>query len=207
MKHPSAALLQRHATGDLPHPAWIAVDAHVETCGICAAVTSAAEEAEGLRLAETAPIDLAPDVLDRLLASLTEQTAPKSATRKRIGDVELPRAVAEAGVGKRRWLTPGFWAAFVDAPDADDWRAFVLRTPPGAVVPSHRHNGPELIAVLAGELTDGRRYKAGDFAEIGQDDEHALRAGRNEPCVCLIAVQGRFRWTGPARILSPILGV
>ena len=207
MKHPSATLLQRHATGDLPQPVWIAVDAHIETCGQCAAVATAAEELEGRRLAEIAPVDLSPGVLDRLMASLAAPTVLPVPAARRLGDVDLPRAVVEAKVKARRWLAPGFWIAHVDASDDGDWRAFMLRTPAGAAIPAHRHHGPEMIAVISGALTDGQRYEAGDFAEIDKDDEHALRADPGQPCVCLIAVQGRFRWQGAARLLSPILGV
>jgi putative transcriptional regulator len=207
MRHPSASLLTCHATGDLPAAAWIVVDAHLDACPRCAAVVAEAEEAEGERLAQTAPIALSPDILDRVLAGLNDTPTSVPPPRNRLGDVDLPRAVAEAGVGRRRWLAPGLWSAFVDTAQDDGWRAFILRMPAGGVVPRHGHKGAEFICVLSGAFSDGRRYKTGDFAELDEDDEHALRAGPDEPCVCLIAVERGFRWKGMARLLAPVLGL
>jgi putative transcriptional regulator len=124
-----------------------------------------------------------------------------------VGDVKLPFAAARAGVGLRRWLAPGLWAAPVQAAVHDDWRSFVLRAPARTVIPTHGHHGGELIAVLSGSFLDESLYGAGDFAESVANSEHALRVSADGPCACLIAVQGRIKWHGWSRMIRPLLGI
>lgn len=80
---------------------------------------------------------------------------------------QMPLAAARAGLRPRRWLAPSLRAAQVRAGRTDGWRAFLIRAPAGTALPSHRHAGEELIAVLTGAFVDGERADAGDFVEAG----------------------------------------
>jgi putative transcriptional regulator len=184
------------------------VSAHLETCASCRAQVARFEEAEGRLIDALPPATLPADALERVLARLDSSDAgPTNDLTDTVGDVKLPFAAARAGVGPRRWLAPGFWAAPIQAAVHDDWRSFVLRAPARTVIPTHGHDGGELIAVLSGSFQDGQRYRAGDFAESIAHSEHALRVSADGPCACLIAVQGRIKWHGWSRMIRPLLGI
>ena len=125
----------------------------------------------------------------------------------RLADVTLPRSVARAGLGRRRWLAPGLWAAPVRTPRTDDWRTFLLRVPANMTVPTHGHRGGELIAVWDGAFQNGGLHVAGDFAENIADSNHQLRVTPAGRCVCVISVQGRIQWRGWAKMITPVLGI
>ncbi|MDF3070205.1 MAG: hypothetical protein K0R38_5806 [Polyangiaceae bacterium] len=70
-----------------------------------------------------------------------------------------------------------------EAPDGA--RAAVLRYRPGAVVPSHRHEGYEYIYVLEGEQSDERgTYPAGTF--VINEPGVAHQVSSQKGCVVLI---------------------
>ncbi len=206
--HVSPEHLANYATGELPLAAAIVVAAHLETCGLCRGQVSKIEEAEG-RLLEALPAtEMNSDGLERVMARLGGSDPDPPAPRKTtVGDVDLPFAAARAGLGPRRWLGPGLWAAPVKAAVHDDWRTILLRAPAQTLIPTHGHRGGELIAVLSGSFMDGALYSAGDFAESVAHSEHELRVSADGPCACLIAMQGRVQWHGWSRMIRPLLGI
>lgn len=167
------------------------------------------EEAEGALLEATPPIAMSADALPNLLRLIDRADwAPEPAIgADELADIRLPSSIAQAGLGPRRWLAPGFWAAPVRAASTDDWRTYVLRTPPGVVIPTHGHRGGELVSVLTGAFIDGRRYEAGDFAENVAGSDHHLRIDGAAPCACVISIQGRLQWRGWSRMIRPLLGI
>lgn len=206
--HVSPERLANYATGELPLAAAIVVAAHLETCQACRALVSKIEEAEGRMLATLPPSEMEPDGLERVMARLDGPSPDAPIISKTIiGDVEIPLGAARAGLGPRRWLAPGLWAAPVNAAVHDGWRTFLLRAPARSVVPTHGHRGGELIAVLSGSFMDGELYSAGDFAESVAHSEHELRVSADGPCACLIAMQGRVQWHGWWRMIRPLLGI
>ncbi len=209
-KHPSGRLLERYASGELPPAPSITLAAHLESCAECEAHVRGLEEAHGDLLTSLPPASLGADALERLMARIDagEGEEPTGrVTRAELDDVRLPNAVIEAGLGPRRWLAFGLWAAPVISPRRDDWRTFLLRAPAKTHIPSHGHPRGELMNVLFGVLHDGETLAAGDFAENRAGSEHALRVGDDGPCACLISLQGRPQWRGLSRLITPILGI
>ena len=153
--------------------------------------------------------------LEDLLARIDEEPSPPTsarvhahwARREFLGDVRIPRAVAEAGLGSRRWLAPGIWVASVRGLSDAPWRTLLLRAGRGARIPSHGHSGEELIAVLQGSFRDGELYAAGDFAENDAGVHHRLTVSRDGSCACLISTRGPIRWRGWSRIVGVMLGI
>lgn len=207
--HAADELLASYATGELALGPSITVSSHLQFCAECRAQVVRFEEAEGRLLEQTPAAALGPDALPRILARIDAESTPVAARRidLKIGDVSAPDAVARVGVGRRRWVGVGLWAARVNTPHSGEWRTFILRAPAGSVIPGHTHLGAEYISVLMGEIEDGETYAAGDFAQSCSGSDHSLRVSADGPCACLISAQGRLRWEGIAKLIWPLLGI
>lgn len=207
--HPSAALLYQYATGRMPLAPAITVSAHLETCSACRGAVRGVEQTEGRRLEGSQPALMEPAAFADAMGGIDayEASAPQDTATSYVAGITLPLATGRAGLGPRRWLAPGLWAAPVIASRADGWRAFLLRAPASTCIPDHRHKGVELIAVLAGAFLDGKRLDAGDFMETSADANHGLKVTAEGQCVCLIAIQGPVQWRGWARLITPLLGI
>ncbi|RAK57642.1 cupin domain-containing protein [Phenylobacterium deserti] len=207
-RHPSAPLLARLATGELPTAAALAVGAHVEGCALCAAQVRAVEATEGQRLAGLPDAPLAADALARTLRRLdVGRSKPALSSPVRLGDVRLPLVLADVGFAPRRWVAPGFWAARARIPDEDGWRLALLHAPAGAKVPWHQHGGDEMIAVLSGAFSDPAVYVQGDFAEHRTGEGHELAVTEDGPCACLIAARGGGDFRGVGGLAAAWLGL
>ena len=151
------------------------------------------------------------EALRRVLARIEEgpspSTPPSLARREFLGDVSIPQAAAAAGLGSRRWLAPGIWAAPVKVLSGAPWRTILLRAASGTRIPSHYHRGEELIAVLRGAFHDGGVYVAGDFAENDAGVDHSLTVSPEGPCACLISTHGPIKWRGWSRVVGAVLGI
>lgn len=214
-RHPSFRLLTGYATGDPQAPPAITLSAHLETCEACRETVSQIEDREGHGIETSAPASMSSRALEDILARIDEAPTPAMpapalaprARREFLGDVKIPQAVAAAGLGSRRWLAPGIWAAPVGGLSDAPWRTVLLRVARSAHIPSHGHSGQELIAVLQGSFHDGGRYVAGDFAENDAGLRHHLTVSRDGPCACLISTRGPIEWRGWSRIVGAMLGI
>ena len=210
-RHPSFRLLTRYATGELPAPPAITLSAHLETCQACRGQVLHIEDREGRGIETASPAQMSSAALEGVLLRIGERSAPPTpaprARREFLGDVRIPRAAAAAGLGSRRWLAPGIWAAPVKALSGAPWRTILLRATHGAHIPSHGHAGEELIAVLQGSFHDGGRYAAGDFAENDAGLHHRLTVSPDGPCACLISTHGPITWRGWSRLVGAVLGL
>ncbi len=163
------------------------------------------DEKHGVLMSASEPAPLRPGALETVLARLDTPTAQDD-DRPESGS-PWPAVVGRFGLGPRRHLSPGLWAAPLVAPRTDDWRAFLIRMPAGSTIPHHGHRGGELVAVLEGAFHDGQTYRRGDFVENLPAADHQLKITSDTACTCLIAVQGALLWQGWARIIGPALGI
>ncbi len=209
--HPSEAVLADYAAGGLADGPSLVVSAHLERCPRCRADVRLYEGVGGILMAGLPFADMDDDALALALARIERPAPPadvSSPVRMGPEGLRLPRAVARRGLGPRRFVAPGFWAAPVRSRHADGWRTYLLRAPAGATVPHHDHAGPEFIVLLRGAYRDDTgRYGEGDFTENGAGDAHQPKIEPDGPCVCLVSGQGGIKASGLARLLKPLLGV
>ena len=194
----------------MPSLAGLPISAHLETCSDCRARVGKLEENEGRAIEQAEPISMRANALERVMSRLDDAPLAETSGQDFTDQLEgarLPAAAERLGLRRRRYLAPGLWAAQVRGDFLSGWRAFLLRVPRGTTIPTHGHEGREVIAVLSGAFSDGRTYNAGDFVECTRADEHELKVSGDRPCVCLIAIQGRLRWQGWARVITPVLGL
>jgi putative transcriptional regulator len=209
--HPSEAVLADYAAGGLADGPSLVVSAHLERCPRCRAELRLYEGVGGVLMANLPPADMDDDALALALARIERPAPPLHASgpvRTRLEGLQLPRALARRGVGPRRFVAPGLWAAPIPTRHADGWRTYLLRAPAGATVPHHDHAGPEFVVLLRGAYVDDTvRYGEGDFAESGAGREHHPKIGAGGPCLCLVSGQGGIKASGWVRLLKPLLGV
>lgn len=208
--HPSEAILAGYASGALADGPSLVVSAHLERCPCCRGAMRLFEAVGGALLEDAAPAQMAPDALALALAAI-ERPVPSSgpaAHRNGAESLALPRALAARGLGRRRFVGPGFWIAPVRSKSPDGWRTYLLRAPTGTAVPHHGHNGAEYTVILRGAFADREgHFGVGDFVACDKDDSHQPRAEGPDPCICLITGQGGLRAQGLLRLLQPLLGV
>lgn len=211
--HPSEAVIAQYAAGTLADGPSLAAAAHLERCGRCRAQVMLFEAVGGVLIEELPPAAMHDDALALALAKIERPPPPSplgaSAPRRAGPDgIVLPAALARRGVGPRRFVGPGVWVAPVRSNSADGWRTYLLRAPPGVIVPHHGHNGAEYTVVISGAFRDeSGLYAVGDFAEADEGVEHHPAAEGQEACVCLISGEGGVRASGLLRLIQPFLGV
>lgn len=163
------------------------------------------EQVGGTLLADEAPVDMQSDALDAVFSRI--DTLPEERPLPAPAPSPLPHPVMERlGVAfdeiPWKFQLPG-----VSAYDFDgfgDEKVRLLRAKPGAKVPQHTHEGPEMTLVMQGSLMDGGIvYHAGDVAVNDEDDDHRPEIVGDEVCYCLIVQKGDLKFTGRfSRILN-----
>ena len=186
--HPSDAMLVDLARGALQSGRALVVQAHLGACRECRASVRVMEAVGGVLLDSQEPAILAPDALERALASLDRAEARQAPPPEPRGDwIKVPTEVTLAA-GRKRWAAPGVWVANVTGRSGSGPRSYLLRVGAGMAVPRHTHKGEEFICVLKGAFEDrGVIYGPGDFAESDESVEHRPQVTRDGECVCLAA--------------------
>ena len=189
--HPSEATLLAYAAGTLSTGASLAVAVHLQFCKACREPISAWEGVAGTLLDSMPESEMSDDALARTLArARSGGTSPQAAPVEKveIGGVELPRALAAAGINKRRWIAPGIWRAKIPAGSKAPAETYLIRLGANRKIPLHGHEGMETICVMKGSFSDVTgRYGVGDFLELDETSLHEPVAGPEGECICLIS--------------------
>jgi putative transcriptional regulator len=199
--HPAPDVLSGHSIGELAWGESIVVRAHLSACRSCAANVARMEALQGQVLASARPSELEHGALARTLARLTEpptQDLSREPPAPRRAPAWLPEDLADVHVRPRRWLGAGLWIAPIGERrrGARD-RTYLLRAPAGSVLPSHSHDGSELLCVLRGAFLDERgRYSAGDFVRFRPNTNHRPKVDADGECICLITTEAPLRMFG-----------
>ena len=204
--HPSEDLLLDLAAGRLERGPTLVLRAHLHACPVCSAEAGRFEAVGGALLDTLPAADLAEDALARALARI--ETPPPKPPKEKIR-VDLPGILAGEDLGPRRWLAPGLWIRRVEPKASSRFNTYLLHSAPHRRLPRHSHVGAEYVCVLEGAFADETgRYGEGDFACGDADLMHSPKAEAGEPCLCLIATEGRLQMHGViARALQLYAGV
>jgi putative transcriptional regulator len=202
-----------YAAGALSEGAALMVASHLSFLPEARAELAVAEAVGGALLDGLEPDALAPDALDRMLASLDAAEPSEPAAEHLAGSSVLPPALHRwlgRDVDDLDWsfLGPGMrkvklWRG------GNDERLWMLRARPGARIPKHGHRGIELVLVLKGSFTDPTgTFHIGDIEEADDTGAHGLVIGGEDECICLALTQGPIRFYGwIARLMQPFLGL
>jgi putative transcriptional regulator len=201
-KSPSDATLVAYAGGLLRTSQAVVVDVHLSLCPDTLRRLSAFERIGGAVLETIAPVALSNGALARVESRIDAAPLPlpKPANSNTIDG--LPEPLLRFSLGPRRWAGRGVSYRKVLVPDDGGCHAVLMRVEPGLPLPDHGHSGSEFTCVISGSYSNGDLvFGPGDFETAGPDTHHRPVAGTNEPCVCVIAVEGGIRLRGALGML------
>lgn len=201
------SLLLRHAAGHLDAGFALLIETHLAFSEKSRQLHAQFEALGGVYLDDLAPAGVDPSALNQALCSIEgeffdhepAQAHPVRHPRMPEG-FALPSPLSSVEMSAWRWIAPGVRSTRVTLPKSARSRAFVLEIAPGVTVPRHGHDGDEATCVLKGGFRDGdAHYCPGDIAYVDERIEHEIVIDPGEPCLCLIAMEGRTRpnsWFG-----------
>ncbi len=121
----------------------------------------------------------------------------------------LPSPLSAYDATPWRMVGPGIQWARVLIPDDPAAKVVLLRAVSGTALPSHTHTGMEYTCILQGAFQDGDRHmQIGDLSECDEREHHQPVVNSDEPCVCVLAVDGKLVMEGwLARLAQRIVGL
>lgn len=207
--HPGNETLVRAAAGHLALGPRLVVAAHLSACAHCRAAVGRFEAVGGAVL-ESTPAEpvvdgRAPDVAAGHGLPVRPPLGPDQAGAPSVVDgYRLPVVLSGFIIGRALPLSPKIRVRRIRTPSGLPSGAVLLAIAPGAGIPDHGHSGREFAQVLRGSFADARGvYRAGDFVEADGGVRHSPRT-RDEACLCLFAMDGRFMFSG---LLGRLLGL
>ena len=210
--HPSGETLFRHAAGSLPAGPGLVLTTHLSVCPLCRERLAGYEAVGGVMLEETAPLLMAPDALSRVLARLdapAHTAVARAVTRMPDfpAGIAMPGALLAREIGAWHWFGPGRHFARVQVPEDLRSTVILLRVAAGRRLPAHTHVGGEYTQVLHGRFSDlNGHYRPGDLSETDESIDHQPVVDMDGECICLAALEGSLRLTGPlGRLIAPFM--
>lgn len=213
------ALLAHYASGLLPEPARVIVEAHLEIKAANRPLVSVFDEVGGDMLMSGPEAQITRRD-ERLNAIFSAEPIAVSAARDKapvlvdMGGGEqilMPKAIREfVGYDADRipWRSklPGFKEHIVGEIDGFEVSFFWIR--PGRAVPAHTHHGCELSIVLDGAFNDARgRFGRGDISLADDSVDHRPVAESQRPCFGFAVVDAPLKLTGSLRqLIGDLIG-
>ena len=207
VRNPSEERLLAYAAGTLSPPDAVVLAAHLALRPANNAWVRRLQALGGEFLEEAQPSALSQGALARAMARI-ETDAGEVRTTPPLNDMpELPEPLRNYALGPWRWIGPGIRARDVHAPRDGDCRVILLKIDPGRETPRHTHGGVELTCVLSGAYaTETTRFDVGDLEEADEEVLHRPRVVSDEPCLCVVALDGQIQpdgWLG--RLIRPFI--
>jgi putative transcriptional regulator len=212
------SLMARYVAGNLPTPARVLVESHLELRRESRGFVADLEAMAGEALAQSPPADFTDrdGVLARIFASSAIDDAPLSVASdardiRIAGSSALPAALRDFigfELDDVPWRTkmPGFKEFEIGEIDGCHASMFWIR--PGRAVPAHTHHGCEISLVLQGAFADGHgRYGPGDISVADDDIDHRPVAENDRPCIGFAVTDAPLRLTGSFRqLIGDLIG-
>lgn len=204
--------LAAYAAGCLNQPMETLIACHLTVCPLCRGRSDTADRIGGGVLADTENVPMradAKDIIRKAEVRHLPEPPPKPAP---IAGVPQPLArLLDGPLEQLPWkrMAPGIKQInLIDQPRK--FGAFkLLHLEPGVVLSQHSHTERELTYVVKGSYQDEiGRFKAGDIADLDDNDEHQPVVDTAEPCIALIATDSPVRFTGVvSKLLQPFVGL
>ncbi|MEE4120731.1 MAG: ChrR family anti-sigma-E factor [Paracoccaceae bacterium] len=206
-------ILAAYAAGTLPEALAIVVAAQASICPVTRERLRELEAIGGGLLALGESREMALGSFEATLKKIAEQAQePETDAAVAAPCAVLPAPIREyvgGGIDAVRWRPVGMGARQAILHDSGEASARLLHIPAGTELPDHGHKGLEMTLVLQGAFLDGdARYARGDVDVADEGMEHRPIADVGEDCVCLVACEGRLKFSGLLpRLAQPFIGI
>ena len=200
--HPSSGILELYANGSLSEGMDIFVKGHLHFCPICRSKIELLEMVAGELLSNSLDASkITPPSFQSVLEKIAGNNLDHpEEIRPSIEGGTLPTMINNL-VGrtsddiKWRFRLPGISDYQISNNNGEE--ISLLKAEPGARIFQHTHEGEEATLVLSGALQDGKKVlRAGDVSVANEEHTHNPAIIGDEPCVCLIVMSGKVRFTG-----------
>lgn len=189
--------LLAYAAGTLRAPEAAVIAAHLALRPAAGAWVRRLQEVGGDLLADLDPADLDAGALERALARVEADGGETAPPAPRNDMPELPEPLRRHPLGPWRWIGPGIHVRDMIGLTDGACRTILLKVDPGRAAPRHGHQGLELTCVLSGAYaTDDGEYGPGDIEEADPGVQHTQWVTSDEPCLCVVALEGQLRYGG-----------
>lgn len=214
--HPSEALLESHAAGELPASMSIAVAAHCELCPCCAeklaqyetkAAAAAFDDEDVVAQDSVAQEDVFAEMMAAIVAGESKPLTKVSASP--MSEIEVAGERYNLPTALRRYHHLG-WSSIGAISRArlplneGDTRASLLHIGMNGSVPSHTHKGMEVTLLLSGHFEDEHdKYVPGDFIVLDSSNHHTPQT--HDGCLCYTVADAPLHFTkGVSQLLNTV---
>ena len=200
--HPNDEILQSYVNGSLSGGMEMFVKGHLHYCPQCRNKVELLEMIAGELLTESremAEVDSA--AFETVLRKIADNESKEvEKPDKKIHGGVMPSMINNL-IGKTseqinwRFRLPGISDYQIANDNGEE--ISLLKAEPGTKIFQHTHEGEEATLVLSGALQDGESVlRAGDVSVVDETHTHNPSIIGTEPCICLIVMSGKLRFTG-----------
>lgn len=195
-------MLLDYANGLLSDVEYLAIDTHLHYCSACAdAIT---------KTVATQPACLPPTINRGEKTKSETENFPFEVfyNAPLLPNENMPHSILPGPISglmsddydsSENWhfVSPGVRGQTILS-EPDGASAYLLKINPGAVLCEHGHKDTEMIVVLKGSLVDENgALNIGDIQINEPGDVHRPKAGKTEPCLCLVTLNKGVMPTNP----------
>ncbi|WP_435237725.1 ChrR family anti-sigma-E factor [Psychromonas sp. PT13] len=207
--HPNEQMLKAFSAGELPLSLSIAMSAHIELCGECAAKTAKIEAQLSNDTWQGEQIEEANfgDMLQAIMSQAPTQQIktvhkPNNITHVGGNDYHLPTAFRQ--FKDLKWSGFGAVSRARVINDEQNVRASLLHIAAKGQIPEHHHKGYELTLLLDGSFQDEMgTYQKGDFIWIDGELNHSPYTDKG--CLCYAVQNAPLHFVrGMSKVLNPL---
>ena len=207
--HPNKQMLKAFSAGELPLSLSIAISAHIELCGECAAKSAEIEAQLSDDIWQDEQLEDANfgDMLQSIMSQTPAKQVKVSSKSKNIThiggkDYSLPTAFRQFKDLKWSGFGPVSRARVIS--DEQNVRASLLHISAKGQIPEHHHKGYELTLLLDGSFQDEMgTYQKGDFIWIDGELNHSPYTDKG--CLCFAVQNAPLHFVrGMSKVLNPL---
>lgn len=200
--HPDDEVLELYVNGALSQGMNIFVRTHLHFCPRCRERVELLEMIAGeLLCTDGTSVEVSPNSYQNVLKIIEESERTKAEEpTTNISGGAMPTMINNLVGGTSdnipwRFRLPGISDYQISNDNGEE--ISLLKAEPGAKIFQHTHEGDEATLVLSGSLQDGDKiFRAGDVSMVDETHTHNPSIIGTEPCICLIVMSGKVKFTG-----------
>ncbi|MBX2837130.1 MAG: ChrR family anti-sigma-E factor [Gammaproteobacteria bacterium] len=205
--------LSAYSAGSLNQAMETLIACHLTVCPYCRSRANAADGIGGAMLHESEHLSMQSNANQVLTLAMSQpKFGPKMESVEPEPGIPMPLTrLLGKPLAELDWkrMAPGIKQINLSDQPRKHGAFKLLHLDPGVVLSQHSHTERELTYVVKGSYQDEiGRFKAGDIADLDDNNIHQPVVDTDEPCIALIATDSPVRFTGVVpRLLQPFVGL